>query len=182
MSSEGEKCLELVLLDSSNYKSWCISILNNIEAFNPYLLSIIDSSICPPIITWLNLFEEERKCLKLNAQAICLLTQFLSPNIEALILKEYGIPMDALLLWKYIKEKFLETTVVQDSREADYLTKLVRPVLKPVRPVWLSQLAQDSNERSVIDQLKIQPLKTALYPLQVIGSALWLKVSKRRSP
>jgi hypothetical protein len=120
--------------------------------------------------------------LKLNAQAICLLTQFLSPNVKALILKEYGIPMDALLLWKYIKEKFLETIVVQDSREADYLTKLVRPVLKPVRPVWLSQLAQDSSERSVIDQIKIQPLKTALYPLQVMGSALWLKVSKRRSP
>jgi hypothetical protein len=62
MSLEGEKCLELVLLDDSNYESWCISILNNIEAFNPYLLSIIDSSICPLNITWANLSEEERKC------------------------------------------------------------------------------------------------------------------------
>jgi hypothetical protein len=175
MSSEGEKCLELILLDGSNYESWCISILNNVEAFNPYLLSIVDSSICPPNITWANLCEEERKCLKLNAQAICLLTQSLSPNVEALILKEHGIPMDAHLLWKYIKEKFSETIAVQDSREADCLTK-------PVRPVWLSQLAQDFSERSIIDQIKIQPLKIVLCPLQVMGSALWLKVSKRRSP
>jgi hypothetical protein len=127
MSSEGEKCLELVLLDGSNYES---SILNNIEAFNPYLLSIVDSSICPLNITWANLSEEERKCLKVNAQAICLLTQSLSLNVEALILTEHEVPMDAQLLWKYIKEKFSETTVVQDSREADCLAKPVRPVVK----------------------------------------------------
>jgi hypothetical protein len=75
MSSKGEKCLELVLFDGSNYESWCIFILNNIDAINPYLLSIDDSGICPPNITWANLSEQERKCLKLNAQAICLLTQ-----------------------------------------------------------------------------------------------------------
>jgi hypothetical protein len=109
MSTEGEKCLELVLLDDSKYKSWCISILNNIKTFNPYLLNIVDSSICLPNITWANLSEEERQCLKLNAQAICLLTQSLNPNVEALILKEHGFPMDAHLLWKYIKEKFSET-------------------------------------------------------------------------
>jgi hypothetical protein len=68
--------------------------------------------------------------LKLNAQAICLLTQSLSPNVEALILKEHGVPIDAHLLWKYIKEKFSETTIVQDSREANCLTKPVRPVVK----------------------------------------------------
>jgi hypothetical protein len=96
-------------------------VLYNIESFNLYLLSIIDSSICPPNITWANLFEEERKCLNLNAQSIYLLTQFLSPNVEVLILKEHGVLMDANLLWKYIKEKFSETTAVQDSREADCL-------------------------------------------------------------
>jgi hypothetical protein len=106
MSTEGEKCLELALLDDSNYESWCIPILNNIEAFNSYLLSIADSNICPPNITWANLPKGERKCFKLNAQAICLLTQSLSPNVEALILKEHGIPMDAHLLWKYIKKSF----------------------------------------------------------------------------
>jgi hypothetical protein len=117
------------LLDDSNYDSWCISILNNIEAFNPYLLSIVDLSICPLNITWANL-SEERKCLKLNAQAICLLTQSLSTNVEALILKEHGVPMDVHLLWKYIKEKFSDTTSVQDSREANCLTKMVRLVVK----------------------------------------------------
>jgi hypothetical protein len=60
MSTEGEKCLKLVLLDDSNYESWCISILNNIESFNPYLLSIVDSSICLPNITWANLSKEEK--------------------------------------------------------------------------------------------------------------------------
>jgi hypothetical protein len=118
------------LLDDYDYESWCISILNNIEAFNPYLLSVVDSSICLPNITCANLSKEERKYLKLNAQAICLLTQSLSPNVEALILKEHGVPMDAHLLWKYIKEKFSETTVVQDLREADCLTKPIRQVVK----------------------------------------------------
>jgi hypothetical protein len=99
MSSEGEKCLELLLLDGCNYESWCNYILLNIEAFKPYLLSIVDASICPPPnINWANLSEEEGKCLKLNAQAICVLTHSVSPNIEALILKEYGLPMDAHLL------------------------------------------------------------------------------------
>jgi hypothetical protein len=100
MSTEGEKCLELVLFDGSNYDSWCISILHNFEAFNLYLLSNVDSSICLLNITWANLSEEERKCLKLNAQAICLLTHSLSPNVEALIIKEHAFPMDAHLLWK----------------------------------------------------------------------------------
>jgi hypothetical protein len=58
MLTEGEKYLELVLLDGSNFESWCISILHNIEAFNHYLLSIVDSSICPPNVTWANLFEK----------------------------------------------------------------------------------------------------------------------------
>jgi hypothetical protein len=118
------------LLDGSNYKSWCISILHNIDAFNPHLLSIVDSNICPSNVTWANLSEKERKCLTLNAQAIYLLTQSLSPNVEALISMEHGFSMDAYLLWKYIKEKFSETTAVQNSREADCLTKPVRPVVQ----------------------------------------------------
>jgi hypothetical protein len=74
MSSDGEKCLELVLLDGSNFESWCNSILHYIEAFNSYLLNIVDASIYPPNINWVNLSEEDGKCLKLNAQVICLLT------------------------------------------------------------------------------------------------------------
>jgi hypothetical protein len=72
--------------------------LHNIEAFNPYILSIVDSGIYPPNVTWANLSKKERKCLKLNAQAIYLLTQSLSPNVEALISNEHGFPMDAHLL------------------------------------------------------------------------------------
>jgi hypothetical protein len=130
MSSEGEKYLELVLLDGFNYESWCNSILHNIEAFNPYLLSIVDASICPPNINWANLSKEEGKCLKLNAQAICLLTQSLSPNVEAIIINEHGLPVDAHLLWIYIKDIFLETTAAQDSRCVGCLIKLVRLVGK----------------------------------------------------
>jgi hypothetical protein len=98
MSSDGIKCLELVFLDGSNYESWFNSILHNIEGFNPYLLNIVYASICPPNINWANLSDEEGKCLKLNAQAICLLTQSLSPNVEAIIIKEHGFPVDAHLL------------------------------------------------------------------------------------
>jgi hypothetical protein len=130
MSSDGEKCLELVLLDGSNYESWCNSILHYIEAFNPYLLNIVDASIYPSIINWANLSEEEGKCLKLNAQAICLLTQSLSPNVEAKIIKEHEFPMDAHLLWIYIKYMFLDTTAAQDSRGVGYLIKPVRAVGK----------------------------------------------------
>jgi hypothetical protein len=102
--------------------------LHNIEVSNPYLLTIVNSSICPPNINWANISKEERKCLKLNAQAVCLLTQSLSPSVEASMLKEHGLPVDAHLLWRYIKEKFSESTAVQDSKCADYLTKPVRSV------------------------------------------------------
>jgi hypothetical protein len=66
--------------------------------------------------------------LEINAQAIYLLTHSLSPNVEAIMLKEHEFSMDAHLLWMYIKETFLGTTIVQDSREVDCLTKPVRPI------------------------------------------------------
>jgi hypothetical protein len=112
--------------------------------------------------------------LQLNAQAINLLTQSLSSNVEALILKEYGFPKDAHLLWKSIKEKFSEIIIAQDSRGADCLTK-------PVRLAWLRQLPQSFREGSAIDQMKSQLLKQTLNLLQAMGSALWLKTRKRRS-
>jgi hypothetical protein len=118
------------LLDGSNYESWCHSILHNIEAFNPYLLNIVDASICPPNINWANLFEEEGKCLKLDAQAICLLNQSLSPNVEVIIVKQHGFLVDVRLLCIYIKDMFSYTTAAQDSRGAGCLIKPVRPVEK----------------------------------------------------
>jgi hypothetical protein len=84
--------------------------------------------------------------LKLNTQAIYLLTQSLSLNVEALILKEYGFPVDAHRLWKSIKGKFSETIVVQDSRGADYLTKPVRPVGQ-ISQIGLAKTAGSSIQR-----------------------------------
>jgi hypothetical protein len=75
------------LLDGSNYRSWCNSLLDTLKAFNPLLLSIVDASICPPNIDWDDFYEEEGKCLQLNAQAINFLTNALSPNVEDLIVK-----------------------------------------------------------------------------------------------
>jgi hypothetical protein len=181
MSSDGKKCLELVFLDGSNYESCCNSILHNIEAFKPYLLNVVDASICLPNINWANLSEEEGKCLKLNAQVICLLTQSLSPNIEAIIIKEHGFPVDTHLLWIYIKNMFSDTTIAQDSRGVGCLIKPVRPVGKSVRLVWLNQLAQDFKKENAIDQIKIQLRKLAICLLQVMESVLWLKTRKRRS-
>jgi hypothetical protein len=54
----------------------------------------------------------------------------LSPNIEDIIIKEHGFPMDAHLRWMYIKDMFLETTATQDSRGAGCVIKPVRPVGK----------------------------------------------------
>jgi hypothetical protein len=93
-------------------------------------LNIIDASICLQNINWANLSEEEGKCLKFNAKAISLLTQSLSPNIETSIINEHGFPVDAHLLWIYIKDMFSDTTPAQDSRGAGYLIKSVRPVEK----------------------------------------------------
>jgi hypothetical protein len=67
VSSKGEKCLELILLDGSKYESWCISILHNFKALKPSLLSIVDASICPPNIDWDDFSEEEGKYLQVNA-------------------------------------------------------------------------------------------------------------------
>jgi hypothetical protein len=172
MLTKGKKCLELVLLDDSNYESWCISIFNNIEAFNPYLLSIVDSSLCPPNITWANLSEKEIKCLKLNAQAICLLTQSLNLNVEALILKEHRVPMDAHLLWKYIKEKFSETTTAKDSIEADCLTKPVRPVVKTGQTGMAKSAGSRLQRKKCHRSNQNSTLKPTLCLLQVMGGAL----------
>jgi hypothetical protein len=97
---------ELLLLDSSNYKSWCISTLDTLEAFDPLLLSIVDASICPLSFDWDNFSEEEGKCMQQNAQATYVLSKALSSSVEDMIIKEYGFLEDALLLWNAIKEIF----------------------------------------------------------------------------
>jgi hypothetical protein len=106
---------------------------------------------------------------------------FLESKCRSLNVKGTWVSNGCTLLWKYIKEMFLETTTLQDSREANCLTK-------SVRLVWLSQLAQDFRERSTIDQIKIQLLKPALYLLQVSlpstshGECLMAKGKKKKKP
>jgi hypothetical protein len=179
MSSDGEKCLELILLDGSNYKSWCNSILHYIEVFNPYLLNIVDASICPPNINWANLSEKEGKCLKLNTQAFCILTQSLSPNVEAIIIKKHEFLVDAHLLWIYIKNIFSDTTIAQDSRGAGCL-------IKPVEKIGQTDLAKSagsrlqrikchrSNQNSIC---QISPLPSASH-----GKCLMAKDKKKKKP
>jgi hypothetical protein len=117
------------------------------------LLNIVDANICPPNINWANLSEEEEKCLKLNAQAICLLTQSLSPNVEVITIKEHGFPVDAHLLSMYIKDKFLETTAAQDSRCAGCL-------IKPVRKTGQTGLAKLASSR--LQKKKAPSIKSKL--------------------
>jgi hypothetical protein len=182
MSSEGEICLELILHDGSNYEYWCISILHNIDAFNPYLLSIVDSSICSLNINWANLLEEERKCLKLNAQAICLLTQSLSPNIEALIIKEHEFPVDAHLLWKYIKYMFSKTTTAQDSRGAASLAKLVKPVEQTGQTGLDKSAGSRLQRRKHHRSNKESTTQTSSLPYENHGKCLMAKDKKKKKP
>jgi hypothetical protein len=105
------------------------------------LLSIIDANICPPNINWDDFSKEEVECLQLNAQVSNLLTKALTPNVEALISKEYEFPEDAHLLWKAIKEKFLKITTAQDSSDADCLTK-------PVKHIGQAKIATSKLKKS----------------------------------
>jgi hypothetical protein len=74
------------------------------------LLSIVDASICPLNFDWDDFSEGEGKCMQRNAQATYLLTKALSSSVEHMIIKEYGFPEDAHLLWNAVKEMFLVTT------------------------------------------------------------------------
>jgi hypothetical protein len=170
------------LLDGSNYESWCNSILHYIEAFNPYLLNIVDASICPPNINWSNLSEEEEKCFKLNAQAICLLTQSLNSNVEAIIIKEHGFPMDAHLLWIYIKDMFSDATTTQDSRGADCLIKPVRLIGK-IRQTGLAKSAGSRlQKRKCRRSNQNSTSQTSPLPSASHGKCLMAKGKKKKKP
>jgi hypothetical protein len=182
MPSDGEKCLELVLLDGSNYESWCNSILHYIEAFNPYLLNIADASICLPNINWTNLSEEEGKYLKLNTQTICLLTQSLSPNVEAIIIKEHGFPVDAHLLWIYIKDMFSDTTTSQDSRGAGCLIKPVRPIEKTGQTGLAKSAGSRLQRRKRHRSNQNLTSQTSPLPSASHGKCLMAKGKKKKKP
>jgi hypothetical protein len=53
--------------------------------------------------------------LETKCSSYLLTNAFLNPNVEALIIKEHGFPMNAHFLWKYIKGKFLDNTRLKRS-------------------------------------------------------------------
>jgi hypothetical protein len=110
-----------------------------------------------------------------------LLTHSLIPNVEALIIKEHGFPMNAHLLWKYIKEKFSETTVVQDSRDADCLTKLVRPVEQTGQTDMAKSAGTKLQRRKRHQSNQNSTSQTTSLPSVSHGECLMAKGKKRRS-
>jgi hypothetical protein len=67
----------------------------------------------------------------------------LSPNVEAIIIKEHEFSVDAHLLWIYIKDMFSDTIVAQDSRGVGCLIKPVRQV----RKIGQTGLAKSAGSR-----------------------------------
>jgi hypothetical protein len=99
-----------------------------------------------------------------------------------LILKGYGFPMDAHLLWKSIKEKFPEITSTQNSSGADCLSKLVRPVGQTCQTGLAKTAASKLQRRKRHRSNKDSTSQTSSLPSASHGgSALWLKTRKRRS-
>jgi hypothetical protein len=90
--------------------------------------------------------------------------------------------MDAHLLWTYIKEKFSKTMTVHDSREADCLTKLVRPVVhtgqtdmaKIAGPKLQRRKRHRSNQNSTS--------QTSSLPSVSHWECLMAKVKKKKKP
>jgi hypothetical protein len=118
--------------------------------------------------------------LKLNSQVICLLTQSLSPNVEAIIIKEHGFPVDAHLLWIYIKDMFSDTTRAQDSRGVGCLIKPVRPVGKTggLAKSAGSRLQKEKHHRSNQNSTsQTSPLPSASH-----GKCLMAKGKKKKKP
>jgi hypothetical protein len=136
----------------------------------------------PPNINWANLSEEEGKYLKLNAQAICLLTHSLSPNIEVIIIKEHGFPLDAHLLWIYIKDMFLDTTVPQDSRGTDCLIKPVRPVGKTDQTSLAKPAGSRLQKRKHHRSNQNSTSQTSPLPSASHGKCLITKGKKKKKP
>jgi hypothetical protein len=112
-------------------------------------------------------------------QPICRLTQSLSSNVEALIIKEHGFPVDAYLLWKYIKDMFSKTTTAQDSRSASSLAKLVRPVGQ----TGLDKSAGSRLQRRIHHQSnKESTSQTSSLPSENHGKCLMAKHKKKKKP
>jgi hypothetical protein len=179
MSSKGEKSQELLLLDGSNYMSWCSSILDTLKACDPLLLSIVDARICPLNFYWDDFLEEEDKCMQRNAQATYLLTKALSSSVEDMIIKEYGFLEDAHLMWNAIKEKFSKTTTARDSVDGDCLTKPVRPVGQTGHVMTATSKLQKSKSHRPNEESASQ---TSSLSYKSHGKCLTAKDKKKKKP
>ncbi len=101
MSTRGENFLELLMLNGSNYMSWSTRILYVFRAMGPQIEQVIVVSISPPSDQMLS-FEEEEKCIHLNAQATNVLFSALSEDVfESIMPLE-----DAHLIWNTLKERY----------------------------------------------------------------------------
>jgi hypothetical protein len=136
----------------------------------------------PQNINWANLSEEEGKCLKLNAQAICLLTQSLSPNVEVIIIKEHGFPVDVHLLWTYIKDMFSDTTAAQDSRSEGCLIKPIRPVGKTDQTGLAKSASSRLQRRKRHRSNQNSTSQTSPLPSTSHGKCLMAKGKKKKKP
>jgi hypothetical protein len=106
----------------------------------------------------------------------------LSPNVETLIIKEHDFSMDAHLLWKYIKEKFSKITTIQDSGEADYLTKPVRPVGQTGQTGTAKSAAPKLQKRKWYRSNQNSTSQTSSLPSTSHGECLMAKGKKKKKP
>ena len=85
----------LLLVDSSNYDSWCTHIMHVLRTIDPSLLSIVDASIYPSNFDWKNYPDNEEKCMQRNAQAANVFLSAMSEEAQDVIFKRHGFPLDA---------------------------------------------------------------------------------------
>jgi hypothetical protein len=96
---------ELLLLDGSNYPSWCSSISMRLEAINPVLLSVFDASIVSSTFDEATKYtKEEETWFQRNAQAVCVILSGLSRELDLMLYENFGSLEDAHELWMIIKE------------------------------------------------------------------------------
>ena len=70
--------------DGSNFLSWSIYVLTAFRTISPLVEHIVDASISLPIVDWSNykkMFEEEKRYVQLNAEAINVLLSTLSAEV-----------------------------------------------------------------------------------------------------
>jgi hypothetical protein len=109
MMSSQEVTLELLLGDSSNYKSWFVYINNAFMYIDIDLRQIFSRSIFPSGISK-NPSEVKLGCLSLNHHACNILVESLSRDAYFTIMSsDNGCFVDAQELWNRIKSKYFRS-------------------------------------------------------------------------